>query len=58
MHPEETIPDKLVARPKRRMSRDRAMERLNNWLSYLLETRPDIYKLVNSYIMQYNRVDQ
>lgn len=58
MHPEETIPDKLVARPQRRMSRDRAMERLNNWLAYLLEKRPDIYKLVNSYIMQYNQVVQ
>ena len=58
LHPEETIPDKLVTRPIRRMSRDRAMERLNNWLAYLLEKRPDIYKLVNSYIMQYNRVDQ
>lgn len=58
IHPEETIPDGLAIRVPRRISRDRALERLNNWLSYLMETRPDIYKLVNSYITQYNRVDQ
>jgi len=58
VHPEETIPNRDAVTPYRRINRDRAMERLNNWLSYLLEKRPDIYKVVNSYIMQYNRVDQ
>lgn len=58
IHPEETIPDSLTVRNLKRISRDRALERLNNWLSYLMETRPDIYKLVNSYVSQYNRVDQ
>ncbi len=58
IHPEETIPDGLAVRNLKRISRDRALERLNNWLSYLLETRPDIYTLVNSYVTQYNRVDQ
>lgn len=57
-HPEETIPDNLLARSPRRISRERALERLNNWLAYLMETRPDIYKLVNSYVSQYNRIDQ
>jgi len=58
IHPEETIPDGLAVRSLKRISRDRALERLNNWLSYLMETRPDIYKLVNSYVSQYNRIDQ
>ncbi len=58
MHPEESIPDGLAIRSPRRISRDRALERLNNWLAYLMETRPDIYKLVNTYVSQYNRIDQ
>ena len=41
----------------RRVSRERAFEQLNNWLSYLLEKDPAIYKLVNSYISQYNVVN-
>ncbi|CAN5124268.1 hypothetical protein BH09PAT1_BH09PAT1_1800 [soil metagenome] len=58
LNPEETIPNRYSGKTTRRMSRERAMERLNNWLSYLLERQPDIYKLVNAYITQYNRIDK
>lgn len=49
------IPSKL---PYRRISRERALEQLNNWLAYLFEKDPAIYKLVNTYISQYNKVDR
>lgn len=42
----------------RRISRERAFEQLNNWLAYLIEVDPAIYKLVNTYITQYNLVDK
>ena len=57
VHPEETIPVTPKTKPSLRMSRERAMEQLNNWLSYLMEARPDIYKLVQSSIMKYNTTD-
>ena len=42
----------------KRISREKALERLNTWLSYLLEVDPEIYKLVEGYITQYNVADK
>ena len=56
-HPEETFP-LLHSRPSaKRISRERAMERLNSWLAYLLEVDPAIYTLVQGYINKYNQID-
>ncbi len=56
-HPENTFP-LLNSRPSsKRISRERAMERLNSWLAYLLEVDPAIYKLVHGYINKYNQID-
>lgn len=57
-NPEESFPI-INSRPSyKRISRERAMERLNNWLAYLLEVDPAIYKLVHGYITKYNQIVQ
>ena len=40
----------------KRISRDRAIEELHNWLSFLIEKDPKMYHLVNKYIRKYNVV--
>ena len=40
--------------PIRRISRERALEDLHGWLSYLMEVDLELYKLVRSYTRQYN----
>lgn len=58
-HPVESFPFPPVSHTTyRRISRERALEQLNNWLAHLLEVDPGIYKLVNSAITQYNLVDK
>ena len=57
-HPEDSFPINHARPPYTRINRERALERLNNWLAYLMEVDPSIYKLVNSYITQYNLVDK
>lgn len=39
---------------EKRINREKAMELLNNWLAYIFEKRPELYKLVNDYIARYN----
>ena len=56
--PRSDFPAQLTKGAYRRMSRERALEKLNNWLAYLLERDPAVYKLVNNYISQYNVVDK
>jgi hypothetical protein len=40
--------------PYRRMNREEALERLNNWLAYLVEIDYKLYELVNNYVNKYN----
>lgn len=40
--------------PYKRMNREEALERLNNWLAYLAETDSKLYEIVNGYISKYN----
>jgi predicted unusual protein kinase regulating ubiquinone biosynthesis (AarF/ABC1/UbiB family) len=40
--------------PYKRMNREEAIEKLNNWLAYLVEIDPKLFKLVNDYVSQYN----
>ena len=54
-YPENKMPkiDTSVI-PYKRMNREEAIERLNNWLTYLIEIDPKLYYLVNNYISKYN----
>lgn len=40
----------------KRLNRERALEQFNNWLSYLFEEDPGLYKLVKDYVTKYNVV--
>ncbi len=53
-YPVESLP-KLDASviPYQRLNREEAIDRLNNWLTYLMERDPKLYQLVNNYISQY-----
>lgn len=54
-YPENKVPalDSVVI-PYKRMNREEAIEKFNNWLSYLIEIDPKLYHLVNNYISKYN----
>ena len=54
-YPENKLPalDSVVI-PYKRMNREEAIDRLNNWLAYLVEIDPKLYQLVNNYVTQYN----
>ncbi|OGK12255.1 hypothetical protein A2859_01965 [Candidatus Roizmanbacteria bacterium RIFCSPHIGHO2_01_FULL_37_16b] len=54
-YPENKLPkiDTSVT-PYKRMNREEALDRLNNWLAYLVEIDPKLYQLVNKYISKYN----
>lgn len=57
-HSEDSFPLLKSQSTYKRISREKAMERLNSWLAYLLEVDPTIYTLVHGYINKYNQVDQ
>lgn len=40
----------------KRINREVALEKLNNWLSYLFEKDPSLYSLVNNYIEKYTKI--
>lgn len=40
-----------------RINRERAIEQLNNWLSYLMEIDPTLYQLVKDELGEYNAID-
>lgn len=42
----------------KRLSREKAIERLNNWMTYLVEKDPELYKLVNQYISHYTVLEK
>lgn len=55
-HDESTFLE-LYSTDYKRISRDRAIEELHNWLSFLIERDPQIYHLVNRYVQKYNLVE-
>lgn len=58
IHPEETLLDENDYAPLfKRISREKAIEKLNNWLSYLIEIDPPLYKLVKGKFKEYNTID-
>lgn len=55
-HDKILIKDDVIAIPSQRINRERALEKLNNWMTYLIEKDPAVYNLVNTYIKRYNVV--
>jgi len=54
-HPEEDLKRLDTSFiPYKRMNREEAIEKLNNWLAYLVEIDPRLFKLVNDYVSEYN----
>lgn len=50
-HPEKTFPTHdITYRTNKRMGREEALDKLNNWLLYLSETDPNLYHLLNKYV--------
>jgi len=55
-YPEESFPSLDVSTiPYRRMSQEEALERLNNWILYLMETEPELYHSINNYVKNYSK---
>ncbi len=53
--PRESLPVHVTKNiPYKRLSRERALEKLNTWLAYLLEVDTNTYHLVNKYMSKYN----
>ncbi|MBI2613401.1 MAG: AarF/ABC1/UbiB kinase family protein [Candidatus Levybacteria bacterium] len=58
IHPEETLLDENDYAPLfKRINREQAIEKLNNWLAYLIEIDPPLYKLVKEKFKEYNSID-
>ena len=59
IHPEETLLDENDYAPLfKRINREQAIEKLNNWLSYLVEIDPPLYQLVKEKFKEYNVIDK
>ncbi|OGH42208.1 MAG: hypothetical protein A3H79_04460 [Candidatus Levybacteria bacterium RIFCSPLOWO2_02_FULL_36_8b] len=57
-HPEETLLEENDYAPLfKRINREQAIEKLNNWLSYLTEIDPPLYQLVKEKFKEYNAID-
>ncbi|MDO8573156.1 MAG: AarF/ABC1/UbiB kinase family protein [Candidatus Daviesbacteria bacterium] len=57
-HPPETLLDRDdIAPPFKRISREKAIEKLNDWLSYLIEIDPGLYQLVKEKFKEYNAIE-
>lgn len=55
---EEELTEKKESINLKRINREVALERLNNWLSYLFEVDPSIYQLVKNYLGKYTFIDR
>lgn len=54
-YPPEKLPHQDIdSIPYKRLSREHAIERINNWMTYLVEKDPSLYKLVATHIAGYN----
>ncbi|MBI4130531.1 AarF/ABC1/UbiB kinase family protein [Candidatus Roizmanbacteria bacterium] len=53
LYPIESLPVSEEAVSYQRISRERAVERLNQWLTYLIEIDPKLYQVVSGYIAKY-----
>lgn len=49
------LPDLGITGVSRKISREKALEELNDWLAYLVETDYSIYNLINNYINKYKK---
>lgn len=58
VYPEEKITENDQLPIIRRINREVALERLGNWISYLYEIDPPLYRLVNNYLSKYNLFDK
>ena len=58
VYPEEKITENDQPPIIRRINREVALERLGNWISYLYEIDPSLYRLVNNYLSRYNLFDK
>ena len=59
VHPLKTLlQEKDYAPFFRRINREKAIEKLNNWLSYLAETDPTLYQLVKQHIKDYDMLNK
>jgi predicted unusual protein kinase regulating ubiquinone biosynthesis (AarF/ABC1/UbiB family) len=57
-HPVETIlSEKDYSSSFKRINRERALEKLNSWLSYLAERDNSLYQLVKEKLKEYNAID-
>lgn len=52
-YPEDDFLKNETVIPYKRIPRERAVEQLNNWLSYLFEKDPNLYRLVKAYLKRY-----
>lgn len=58
LHPADTLIDEDDYAPLfKRINREQAIEKLNNWLAYLLEIDPPLYQLVKEKFKEYNAID-
>jgi predicted unusual protein kinase regulating ubiquinone biosynthesis (AarF/ABC1/UbiB family) len=58
-HPVDTLVDKEDHNPPfKRINREKAIEQLNNWLSYLVEIDPILYQLVKEKFKEYNSIER
>lgn len=58
IYPLEQILENEITPAIKRINREAAVERLTNWLSYLFEVDPPVYRLVQNYLSKYNVVDK
>jgi predicted unusual protein kinase regulating ubiquinone biosynthesis (AarF/ABC1/UbiB family) len=58
-HPADVLLSKDDANPPfKRINREKAIEQLNNWLSYLVEIDPILYQLVKEKFKEYNSIEK
>lgn len=57
-YPSEILMKKSEKEYIPRISREKAIEKLNNWLSHLLETDPKMYALVQEFVSKYNFINE
>lgn len=57
VYPSEVLALKSEKEYIPRLSREEALEKLNNWLSHLFETDPKMYRLVQNFMKKYNFIN-